>query len=234
MLVESSASRAGRTFSDEIERGPLSVARLVSVVRPLLDALGAAHDKGSLHGDVTPALVVLTGDEQPEVVLCEGHTPPDLAYLAPERFAGDPSTVRSDLYSVGVICYEALAGAHPFRGESSVTTAYSTAHAALRPLRALRPDIPPALAAVIARAMARLPEERFPSAGELADALEDASSEGAMATNTCHPTVDESVPVAVRERPAPVLNVRVRAPSGTPPEQRTRVSNHAGPRDHAS
>jgi serine/threonine-protein kinase len=197
----------------------------------VLDALGVAHDHGLLHGDLTPAAIVTDGDGRPHVVLCETGASLAPGYVAPERLGGESPTVRSDVYSVGVICYEALTGVHPFRADSVVSTAYASAHSPERPLRTLRPEVPVAVATVIARGMARLPEERFASATEFADALDDGWSEFAAAPTLSSAAdltaVDEHVPVGVHTGRLRVVCVRQRG-------HRARASNQASARVHAS
>ncbi len=184
---------SARTLAEEIERGPVPVERVLEIMRALLEPLAAAHDRG-------------------EVGLVLSSAPSaDLAYLAPECLDGEPATVRSELYAVGVMCYEALTGSRPFEGDA-VEVAYAARHATLRPIRALRPDVPADLAAVVGRAMARLPDDRFSSASELADALEDSS-----VAREPMDAVDETVPVDVSAASSPrrMLGVRRRAATGS-------------------
>jgi serine/threonine protein kinase len=94
-----------------------------------------------------------------------------MAYLSPDRIAGRPASVADDLYAVGVVGYEALAGRRAFPQENLAELARVIAEGAAPPLAALRPDVDPALAAVIERAMARDPGWRFGSADEMRAAL---------------------------------------------------------------
>lgn len=185
---------AGETLHERILRGPLDVAAARSVGREVLDALGAAHAKGVLHRDIKPANVLLTAEGQAKVadfgIAKAVHPSPDgsnettmnmvlgtPSYLAPERAQGEPATVRSDLWAVGVLLYEALTGAKPFEGDNPIAISLAAQQARFVPLLDRRPDLDPALAAVIERAIDTDPARRFASAGEMADALSDRTAE---------------------------------------------------------
>jgi serine/threonine-protein kinase len=174
----------GRTLRDELADGPMPVERACDLASEILAALQAAHDAGILHRDVKPGNVLLTDDGHAKVSdfgiakLTEAgdHTlTTDLlatpVYLAPERFRGAPASRQSDLYSAGIVLYEALAGRRPFEGRSAaeVFAAMQRGHAP--PLGDVRPDVPPAVATAVARAMDPDPQHRFASATEMARAL---------------------------------------------------------------
>ena len=89
------------------------------------------------------------------------------AYLAPERIDGQPATPQSDLYSVGVLLYEALAGRKPFAGTTPLAVAQAARAGNFTPLAEVRPDVDPTLVAVATRAMAKRPEERYQSADQM-------------------------------------------------------------------
>jgi serine/threonine protein kinase len=198
----------GRTLADEIRAGPIAPARLTAVLQDLLAGLAAAHAKGVLHRDIKPSNVLIddagrakladfgiatsSGGELTETGVVIG-TP---LYLAPERVAGAPASVRSDLYAVGVMAYEALAGTPPFRGDTPLALAQAIHEGRPRALHEARPDAPVALCDVVQRAMAHDPEVRPASANELARRLEHDDA--------------ETVPVAAlaapeRTRPMPAL-----------------------------
>ena len=175
----------GRTFADELAAGTPALDRIHQVAREILAALTVAHAAGIIHRDIKPGNVLLTEDGRAKVSdFGIAKTVDDLdqtqttellatpAYLAPERLAGEPASPRSDLYSVGVLLYEAVGGHRPFEGDTplAVMRAIDGGHA--EPLRTLRPDVPVELAAVVERAMARDPAARFGSAAEMAAALE--------------------------------------------------------------
>ncbi|HEX2053803.1 MAG TPA: serine/threonine-protein kinase [Actinomycetota bacterium] len=180
---------SGRTLLDEAAAGPFSEERTREVGLQILSALGASHGQGILHRDLKPGNVLLSHDGSIKVAdfgvakMAEGMhltqagmllgTP---AYLAPERIAGEPASEASDLYSVGVILYEMLAGRKPFDADTPLGLMRAIQDDPVPPLAQVRPDVDPALAAAIERAMAKDPAGRFPSAAAMEAALQPASA----------------------------------------------------------
>jgi eukaryotic-like serine/threonine-protein kinase len=187
----------GATLHDEIRRGPMAPARVVPVLQDVLAGLASAHQHGILHRDIKPGNVLF--DERGRAKLADfgvatagggdltqaGIVLGTPAYLAPERLAGEPATVRSDVYAVGVMAYEALSGEKPFtaddRGTELIVLARAIEEGNAVPLHDRRPSVPRALSDVVMRAMSRDPSERFATADEFARAL-DATAEAGDAT----------------------------------------------------
>lgn len=159
---------SGRTVADLIAAGPMPLAQIRSLLGDVLSALSAAHAAGIVHRDIKPANILLTDTGVPKVADFgiakspdSGHTATGLVigtlgYLSPQRLAGRPATAADDLYAVGVLAFEALTGRVPAPQEN---------------LAAVRPDIEPALASVVQRAMAADPRARFADADQMRAAL---------------------------------------------------------------
>ena len=174
---------SGHTLADVIARGPLPQPQVRSILDDVLSALSAAHAAGILHRDIKPANILFSTSGHTKVAdfgiaksAGTAHTMTNqivgtMAYLSAERIAGRPASVADDLYAVGVVGYEALAGRRAFPQENLAELARAVAENAPPPLAVLRPDLDPALAAVIDRAMARDPNWRFGSAEEMRAAL---------------------------------------------------------------
>lgn len=174
----------GSTLSDALEAGPLPVARACDVIVDVLHGLGAAHAAGVVHRDLKPSNVLFDAEGNAKVgdfgiatsselsdLTATGIVVGTPAYLAPERVSGERATVRSDLYAVGVMAYEALTGARPFSAESPIALAYAIHHGAPVTIRDLRPAVPETVAASVMHAMERQPADRYANADQFARAL---------------------------------------------------------------
>jgi hypothetical protein len=160
-----------------VRPGPIEAAQ---VVRRVADALAYAHRKGVVHCDVKPANIFMTGRMHPKVLdfgiarvahrdvpALEGVAAGSPFYLAPEQMDGRSVDRRSDVYSLGVVLYELLVGKKPFEGKSleEIMTAVKTAEVV--PAHRVSPKIPLGLSVIAGRAMARDPDQRYPSARHL-------------------------------------------------------------------
>jgi tRNA A-37 threonylcarbamoyl transferase component Bud32/streptogramin lyase len=168
--------------------GALAPTRAVSIVRQVAHALDAAHARGLVHRDVKPSNVLL--DESEHVYLADfgltrrvtddGARLGDArslgtpAYLAPEQIEGRPVDGRSDVYSLGCLLYECLTGEPPFVGPSRLAVAWAHLEEEPPSISARNRRLPQALDAVIQKAMAKEPEERYATCGELVAAAEAA------------------------------------------------------------
>ena len=190
---------AGPTLARELADGPLGAGRVRRLGEDLLAALGAAHAAGVVHRDVKPSNILMARDGSAKVadfgialaiadeeasvtpmdlvatgqllVDVTGQTVGTLAYMAPERRAGRPATVQSDLYSVGVVLYEALTGARPSPATTPTAVAGAITQAPVIPRAPPCPGREGALITAVERAMAQDPADRFASAAEMAAAL---------------------------------------------------------------
>lgn len=167
-----------------LEKGRLPLDQALGLVEDVAAGLAYTHEQKVLHRDVKPANVFLTdagraklGDFGTGVFMAENNVDRvgTAFYMAPEIFEGSAATVRSDVYGLGVLAYEVLTGERPFRGDSYDALMHAHLGGLLRDPVAVRPDLPKAVATVVRRAMARLPERRFESVREFLAALAKAT-----------------------------------------------------------
>jgi serine/threonine-protein kinase len=166
--------------------GPLPVPRAVAIAREVCAALAAAHGAGILHRDIKPANLIFTPDGTVKVcdfgiaqspvaaaLTEEGMVQGTSEYLAPERASGGHGDHRSDLYGLGCVLYEMLAGTPPFTAPVPVRVLYQHLHQPPRPLADLRDDVPPALDQLVLDLLAKDPADRPASAAEVAGRLDE-------------------------------------------------------------
>lgn len=209
----------GRTLKELIDEG-LGPERAVGLIRQVLEAAGFAHRHGVVHRDLKPQNVIV--DEEGKATVTDfgiaragaseitqaGSVMGTPHYLSPEQAQGLDVTAVSDLYSIGVILYEALTGRVPFEADSAVAIAMKqVSHTPQRP-SSINPRISPALDAVVMRALEKDPGRRFQSAAAFIAALDAALRDpgdpggGTMAFAPLPPVVapvEEGVPEEVRE-----------------------------------
>ena len=163
-------------------RGRVPAGESIAIAAAILDALAHAHSRGVVHRDVKPENVMLTprpvlidfglswalGDAR---VTRRGTTVGSPSYLSPERALGEDGDHRTDVYAIGVILYEMLAGRRPFAADTAVQLAWMHAHHEAPDLPLVAPGVPLALAAIVHRALAKDPGRRFASAAAMRLAL---------------------------------------------------------------
>ena len=200
----------GVSLRERLKNKP-PVDEILRIVEQCAGALRAAHEKNIIHGDVKPENIMIAAGQHAKlldfgvarriVVDADqaettttglggttttrmekwGGTP---GYLAPEVLLEQPSDGRADLFALGVVMYEALTGVQPFRGTSTVSTFDHTLHDDPKPLSALNPALPPELADIVGKLIAKKPEQRYPDAEALLKDLRPlvASASSAMFT----------------------------------------------------
>jgi serine/threonine-protein kinase len=169
----------GRTLKQVIQKeGQLSPERAIAIAVQVLAGLRYAHEHGVVHRDVKPHNVLVGDDGRIKVTdfgiahagdpqMTEvGSIVGTAQYLSPEQARGRTVGPQTDIYSLGVVLYEMLAGRVPFEGDSSVAIAMQHVSDAPPPLQALAPDVPDSLALVVAHAMLKEPSQRYGSADE--------------------------------------------------------------------
>ena len=186
----------GRSLRQLLARqGALPVAQVLAILRDICDALAYAHVHGVVHRDIKPDNVLLSGRHatvtdfgiaravdaaaDSATITRDGLLLGTPAYMAPEQVAGESDVDhRADLYAVGVLAYELLAGRPPFSGESAQQVMVAHLSHQPAPLSSLRSEIPDALAALVMRCLEKLPAARWQTADELLTALEPLIARG--------------------------------------------------------
>jgi serine/threonine protein kinase len=167
----------------ELTRRGLDPERLADVLGQVAAALDHAHERGVIHRDVKPANVLVSADGLAKLtdfgiarlgsstMTQDGAFLGSPAYMSPEQVRGERVTRASDVFSLGVVAYEALTGRKPFEGADLVSTTHSIANEEPKPPSVVAPTLSRAVDGVLARALAKRPEDRPASAGELAREL---------------------------------------------------------------
>lgn len=176
----------GETLRQRLARGPLTPAQALPILTQIAQALDAVHAQGVVHRDIKPSNVILLPDGTAKLldfgiarqsddttVTNTGAIVGSPAYMSPEQIRGEPGTPASDLWALGVLLYETLAGHPPFTGGSIPAVLYQVTHENPVPVVGL----PTPVQRVLRRALDKNPQRRHPTAVALADALHDALPE---------------------------------------------------------
>jgi len=173
----------GQTLKQRIAQGPLTIAEALSIATQVADGLARAHAAGVVHRDVKPGNVIVTEDAVKivdfglatlagSVQLTQAGSPMGtVGYMSPEQLRGLGATPQSDVWAVGVMLYEMLAGHPPFQGAYAEALSYAIRHDTPPPLREGRPEIPEEVEQLVFRALHKDAGVRFASGRELARAL---------------------------------------------------------------
>jgi eukaryotic-like serine/threonine-protein kinase len=227
----------GASLRELINRG-MSVEAAVRVTRQILAAAKFAHSHGVIHRDLKPGNVLVDRHGRATVtdfgiakagvseITQAGSVMGTAQYLSPEQAQGLEVTAASDLYSIGVVLYEALTGQVPFEADSAVAVALKQVSEMPRPPSELNPDVPRGLDAVVLKALAKDPANRFASVDEFSAALDAAEKNPSVAPFETAvfgaPPVSAAEGTAAREAQAP--------PPAAPPESGPRGERRRRPR----
>jgi serine/threonine-protein kinase len=235
----------GETLAARLASGPFPPAEAARVAAAVADALDAAHQRGIVHRDVKPGNVMLTPGGDVKVMdfgiaaaADETHSTTGsglyatVAYVSPERVAGEPATPASDVYSLGAVLYELLCGRPPFSGSSPALVARAHLHEQPVPVGRLAPWVPARLAQACEAALAKDPARRPSSAAAFATRLRAAVPAGAPAatpppgppTRRLHRAGDQGRAEAAPEAENPETTVKVGAGAPVWRRRRRRVT----------
>ncbi len=175
----------GETLRDRIKRGPLKPDEALDIVSQVAAGLGAAHVKGIIHRDIKSANIMVTEKGQAKVMdfglaklrggssLTKTQTTlGTVAYMSPEQARGEDLDSRTDIWSLGVVLYEMLAGELPFKGDHDQTVIHAILHREPKPLGKTRPGLPPGLERIVFQALAKDPAQRYQTMEEFREDLE--------------------------------------------------------------
>ena len=236
----------GESLAQRLARGPLPLRDALHVGRQVLAVLAVAHDRGIVHRDVKPANVLLGPgrdgwdrdgvvklsdfgiakrfDDLESSVTSTGMIIGTPRYLAPEQATGSPVTPAVDIYAVGVLLYEMIAGHPPFTGDSAIAIAVAQQTSPAPDLRDEHPEVPITVAGAIAAALSADPTARPASADEFARAL---SSEAT--TTAAMPAAAVSAPMASSVHPTMAMAGAVLPSTGFATVQSAHAPDHAAP-----
>jgi hypothetical protein len=211
----------GETLQDRLKRlnaaqRHLSVTDAIEFAAQICDAAEYAHQRGMIHRDIKPANVML--DINGQAILMDfgiakilggqqhtatGATVGTALYMSPEQIRGVQVDGRADIYSIGVTLFEMIRGRPPYEADSAMTLLMMHLNDPVPDLRQLRPETPPALGAVIEKALAKDRDDRYQSAAEMASALREVGSPSAVLPEPRTPRVEMPLAATMAETPPP-------------------------------
>ncbi|MFF6918140.1 protein kinase [Streptomyces sp. NPDC012466] len=215
---------AGSDLRHVLDRdGPMPIVTALRVAAQLASALDAAHDNGLVHRDVKPGNILVsrgTDSDHPEHVYLTdfgltkkslsltgfttvGQFVGTLDYVAPEQISGKPVDARCDVYGFACVVFETLAGHPPFLRDDDMALLWAHQYDQPPPLTEDRPDLNPGVDRVLAQALAKSPDDRYPSCLAFVAALRAATTGGRTGATRPPTRVERQLPGAGEERPKP-------------------------------
>jgi serine/threonine-protein kinase len=225
----------GGSLDDRLSRGPLPLPLAARMLGQIASALTFAHEQGIVHRDLKPNNVLL--DERDNAYLTDfgiakmlagttkltatGSILGTPAYMAPEQWRGELVDVRTDIYALGIMLYEMVLGQLPFSGDTPYTLMYKHFNDAPPPPRLANPDLDPGVEAVILRALAKNPDDRYQSAEAMAEDLVSALRAGPTRPRPAPAPEMEKTVLGEEVAPtrAPSAAERATPPASAPPTQ---------------
>ncbi len=190
----------GRTITEMVADGPLEFEQAASIVRQVASGLEEAHEHGIVHRDIKGQNIIVNSKGRATILdfglvqrkgktrlTATGTTLGTAAYMSPEQARGEETDARTDLWSLGVVLYEALTGLHPFDSEHDLATLYQIVNEEPEPLTKYRADVPLELERVVERALVKDRRERYQSAAEIVADLTAPSGETRIVTGAHRP-----------------------------------------------
>jgi serine/threonine-protein kinase len=197
----------GRSLRERIDSGPLKLHEALDLAIQVAEGLHEAHEKGIVHRDIKPANIMITAKGRAKImdfglaksagrtlVTQDGTTLGTVAYMSPEQATGGDADPRSDIWSLGAVLYEMVAGRRPFKGDYEPAVVYSILNQVQEPLTGLRTGVPMELERVVGKALSKTPGERYQHVDELLVDLK------AVASSLKSGKIDRRTPVAIERR----------------------------------
>jgi len=174
----------GETLRRKIEAGPLPINEVARIASQVAQGLAKAHSSGIIHRDIKPANIIITEDRTVKLLdfggammagrglLTDAGTAlGTVAYMSPEQTSGHSVDQRTDIWSLGVVLYEAITGQRPFTADYDQAVMYAIMNERHRPVSGMRADIPAPFEQIINRCLEKLPDARYQTAGEIVEDL---------------------------------------------------------------